>query len=210
VKPASIDPPEVWPRLWKDVHGTVAWDVGANCGQTIPVMLDRFKQVYAFEPAQECWPYLNDIDGNLTWLPIGLSDNDANVDLISIPDKIDTGQLVTAGTHGMEWNPDRPDAQTRTIICRTVDTLILRGEVLPPDFLKIDVEGHELRVLFGARQTLAVHRPEMLIEFHSQQLHSSVKALLEQFGYDCATVRHPHYRPGTTLWFSHGWIKATQ
>jgi FkbM family methyltransferase len=175
VKPAAIDPPEVWPQLWKDVTGTVGYDIGANCGQTIPVMLERFKQVYAFEPAEECWSYLNDIDGNLTWLPIGLSDTDDNVDLICLPDKIDTGQLVTAGTHGMEWNPDRPGAQIRTIICRTIDTLILRGETLPPDFMKIDVEGHELRVLFGARQTLAVHRPELLVEFHSQQLHSSIK-----------------------------------
>lgn len=210
MKPAAIDPPEVWPALWADVTGTVGYDVGANCGQTIPVMLDKFQQVYAFEPAQECWPYLNQFAGNLTWLPIGLSDTDDDVDLISLPDKIDTGQLVTAGTHGMEWDPDTPDAQVRTIVCRTVDSLIAGGEILAPQFMKIDVEGHELRVLFGARQTLAVHRPDLLVEFHSQQLHSSVKALLEQFGYTCTTIRHPHYRAGTTLWFSHGWLKATQ
>jgi hypothetical protein len=33
-----------------------------------------------------------------------------------------------------------------------------------PNFLKIDVEGHELAVLEGARQTLEKHRPTILLE----------------------------------------------
>lgn len=210
MKPAAIDPPEVWRQLWDGYEGTIGWDVGANCGQTIPIMLDHFQQVYAFEPAQECWPYLADFIGNITWLPIGLSDTNDNINLLALPDKIDTGQLVTAGTIGMEWDPTRDDAEVRSIICRTVDSLVNEEAIPAPDFMKIDVEGHELRVLFGARQTLALHRPDLLIEFHSRELHSSVKALLEQFGYDCATVRHPHYQPGTPLWFSHGWLRARQ
>jgi hypothetical protein len=33
-----------------------------------------------------------------------------------------------------------------------------------PHFLKIDVEGHELAVLHGARRTLETHRPRILVE----------------------------------------------
>lgn len=208
MKPAVIDPPEIWSRLWKDFGGGTGWDVGANCGQTVPIMLDRFTQVIAFEPAEECWPYLQQFAGNFAWLPIALSDRDDHIDLLELPDKIDTGQLVTAGTIGMEWDPRRPDAAIRTVISRTLDSLLEEGALDPPDFLKIDTEGHELRVLFGAKRGLAANRPDLLIEFHSKELHSSCFALLESLGYRLETVRHPHYRSGSPMYFQHGWIRA--
>lgn len=210
MKPAVTDPPEVHRRLWDGYNGDVGWDIGANCGQTLGEMLTRFSTVYAFEPAEECRPYLDDIDDDFTWLPIALSDTDDTVDLIELPDKIDTGQLVSTDAAGMEYDPTSSDATVRKVICRTVDTLINRGEVPTPDFMKIDVEGHELHVLAGARKTLAVKRPAILLEFHSKQLHRACTDTLSGYGYDTFTVRHPHYRPGTDLWFSHGWIKATQ
>lgn len=210
MKPAPIDPPEIWNILWEDFEGDVGWDVGANCGQTVPIMQQRFNQVYAFEPAEECWDYLAGFDGHYTWLPIALSDTNEEIKLIALPDKIDTGQLVTAGTHGMEWDPDLPEALTRTIPAYTVDHMITEKGIEPPDFMKIDTEGHELKVLFGARQTLAVRRPDLLIEFHSPALHDSCQTLLEQYGYKIETIRHPHYRAGTPMFFTHGWLRARQ
>lgn len=210
MKPAVTDPPEVHRQLWADFSGDVGWDVGANCGQTLPEMQTRFKTVFAFEPAEECWSYLDDFDGNVSYLKIALSDVDDQVDLIELPNKIDTGQLVSADAAGMEYDPASDDGTVRRVICRTVDNLVERFEIPTPDFLKIDVEGHELKVLYGARKTLAVQRPDLLIEFHSQELHESVKSLLGGFDYHISTVRHPHYRPGSELWFSHGWVRATQ
>lgn len=207
MKPAPIDPPEIWNILWDGFHGETGWDVGANCGQTLGVMKDSFRHVVAFEPAQECWPYLEEHD-HVTIMAIALSDHDGQLDLIELPDKIDTGQLVTAGTHGMEWDPEHPDAYVRKVQARTIDSLLHKGELPPPDFMKIDVEGHELKVLFGARRTLAVVRPQLLIEFHTQQLHTSVQQLLASYGYQCETVRHPHYPEGGDMWSTHGWLRC--
>ncbi len=173
MKPATLGPPETWAHLWDGFSGTVGWDIGAHHGHTIPYMLDRFDHVYAFEPTPDCWPALDKLDGNLTWLPIALSDN----------------------------------ADTRPFTL-TVDALVDQHAIWIPDFMKIDVDGYELRVLFGARRTLAVHRPDLLIEFHTAQLHSSCQTLLEHFGYRCDTIRHPRYRPGTPTWRQHGWLRA--
>lgn len=212
MKPAVSDPPEIEKSLWYGFGGGVGWDIGANCGQSYDEMMTRFDTVIAFEPATECAPYLDDLASTNTsyrWLPIGLSDTDSHVELVELPDKIDTGQLVTGGTVGMEWNPEHPDAVIRMVECRTVDSLVAEG--LPgPDFLKIDVEGHELKVLYGAKKELAINRPDLLVEFHAPHLHRSMVDLLEGYGYDVQTIRHPHYRPGTQMWFQHGWIKATQ
>lgn len=211
MRPASIDPPEIWHILWADFRGDVGWDIGANCGQTLGVMGERFKHVYAFEPAAECWPYLEAQAGpHLEVLALALTDTDGPLHLIELPDKIDTGQLVTAGTHGMEWDPDNPLANTRQVHGRTIDSLLRDGDMAAPDFMKIDVEGHEYKVLYGAKRTLAVVRPDLLIEFHTRDLHDQVRDMLVGYGYSCQTIRHPHYPPGGEMWWTHGWIRARQ
>jgi len=48
----------------------------------------------------------------------------------------------------------------------TLDAWMEAHPELPPDAIKIDVEGHELEVLKGGRATLARFRPALVIECH--------------------------------------------
>lgn len=207
ITPAPIDPPSIHPTLWAGIDGVCGWDVGSNVGQSLSEMTTRFEQVIAFEPAAECQPYLAPWrERGVTVLDIAVSDINGPLNLAALPDKIDTGQLVTPGTHGMEWDPEIPEAVRRTVPARSIDSLV--EEHPPPDFLKVDVEGHELRVLYGAEQTITDYMPDWLIEFHTPQLWEACVECLKAHGYQVSTIRHPHYAKDSPMWFQHGWLRA--
>ena len=76
-----------------------------------------------------------------------------------------------------------------------VDTLDRQAQTLPPPtFIKVDVEGMEIEVLRGARETLMRARPTLFVEIHgttpeSKRAHADgVIALLLAAGYRCQQV----------------------
>ncbi|MEX2582353.1 MAG: FkbM family methyltransferase [Gemmatimonadota bacterium] len=62
----------------------------------------------------------------------------------------------------------------------------LRG--LQPDFIKIDTEGAEVRVLEGARRTLLAHRPAIVLSTHGSELHRECITILRGLGYRLAPI----------------------
>jgi hypothetical protein len=59
-------------------------------------------------------------------------------------------------------------------------------------FAKIDVEGHEIAVLEGAKNTLSVHRPVLLVELEERHRKNSIAdtiSYLERLGYRGYFVR---------------------
>lgn len=209
--PAVPDPPEVDPILWAGFHQTpVSFDVGANGGQTLPRIHAFSDVVVAFEPSLESFTYLSErfsgIDGILL-TPLAVSSESGSVDLVAAPGKIDTGQLVTAGPEGMEWSAAAAKGEVRSVPCITLDHYA-ESTGLWPEFLKIDVEGHEEYVLKGADNILLTG-PEMLIEIHSEKLGRSIQELLtETYGYRIEVVRHPHYDSSSLLYRSHFWLRC--
>lgn len=70
-----------------------------------------------------------------------------------------------------------------------LDGLIAKEGLPPPDFVKIDVEGHEMAVLEGMACALAEHRPQLFIEVHGVERDgkrrnvAGIVSLLEAHGY---------------------------
>lgn len=85
----------------------------------------------------------------------------------------------------------RPSAGRRkeiSVPAVRLDDLVESGDLLPPDFMKVDVEGHGEQALRGAIKTIRHALPIILIGFHSSWEQQGVRHLLEPLGYqpfDC-------------------------
>lgn len=136
-----------------------AVDVGANVGMVTYLLRRHARKVYAVEPNPALAANLRrSFRGRrVEVLPYALSDASGTADLL-IPSA--AGQELT-GRSSLEpdANGDLP-VRRITVPVRTLDQLTL------PDvgFVKIDVEGHELAVLRGARGLLTGQRPSLMIE----------------------------------------------
>lgn len=215
VKPAPIDPPEVHDQLWRGFAGKVGWDIGSNTGTSLPEMALRASLIHAFEPSVECLPQLRKAaaaqgrgrNARVEIHEVAVSDTDGSVDLLAVPEKMKTGQLVTGNVTDPEWSPEQTGAVFRSVPSRTVDSLVEEFGA-PPNFCKVDVEGHEGRVLSGATKTIQDHSPSWLIEIHSTELGRWCRAELKSCGYRVEVIRHPYYPEGSQFWDHHYWIKA--
>lgn len=197
------DPPEAEAQQLAGWKGDLAFDVGANCGQSIRKILTQYSRVIALEPAIESYEVLAaDYPGTyrIVTLNAAVSDTDGDVTLLAIPQEMEMGQLVT-------WvGYEHDNAPVRTVPSITVDTLASTFGV--PDLVKVDTEGHEVHVLRGAPETLRKGQTNWMIEFHSKEFYDECCSILRKARYIVEPVRHPHYEYGSFSWFNHGWLRA--
>lgn len=123
---------------------SVVLDIGANIGVTARMFAARAGQVHAFEPSPRALRLLRANAGaNVTIHPVAVGDE---VGTVKIAEEV-TLDTSYVGDKGIE------------VKCVTVDSLNLK-----PDFIKIDVEGYEHRVLRGAAETIRCCRPVIMFE----------------------------------------------
>jgi FkbM family methyltransferase len=129
---------------------SVAVDGGANVGTWTRVLAERFREVYAFEPAPDSYEALvHNVaawgGGSVHTYPLALSDRAENVSLWTRRGRRSPSRQVRAG------------GRIRTV---RIDDLGLSDLA----FLKLDVEGYEERALRGAMETIARFHPVVMIE----------------------------------------------
>lgn len=185
--------------------GDVVYDIGANMGY-ISLMLAkrvcRDGRVFAFEPAAEAFELLQ-LNVSLNRL--------ANVKLLNAAAADRAGQVSLRVTGNLSmssivWHGSDPSATAVTVPTVAIDDLIDDGELLPPKFIKIDVEGAEGMVLQGMKRTIASQNPVIFLEC-SDVGRELTWPLLRNAGYRCQSAHtrewvetFDKYRHADFLW----------
>jgi FkbM family methyltransferase len=142
---------------------SVAVDVGANHGAYTYLLSQICKTVISFEPNKSLAKRLLDADlSNVKVMPYGLSNRSSECDLYL--EEVDG--LLETGTASINGQTNRGKSKSIRIKIITLDSLNLTQV----DFIKIDVEGHELEAINGAVQTIKKHKPIMLIEIEERHI----------------------------------------
>jgi len=156
----------------------ISIDIGANLGLFTHFMSKSSKHVFAFEPNP--YPLRNLkhlVEKNVTVLPIALGNTNGLTE-IRIPH------------HENGWSSNGASLASKTeepgkiidIQCRKLDSLNLENIGL----IKIDVEGFEIEVLKGARETLLKNKPAMIIEnetVHTEDT-NQLFSIMTELGYE--------------------------
>lgn len=158
----------------------VAIDAGANKGVYLYHLSRIFDRVVAFEPLPMLADYLRrSVPSNAEVHGLALSNAEGQATL-RLPSGFD--ELGSLEAHTKATWTTSAEIETHDVTLRTLDSYRIDNVSL----IKIDVEGHELAVLEGARETIARWRPTILVEVeerHGAGSVARVRDYLEQLGY---------------------------
>jgi FkbM family methyltransferase len=192
-----------WSSYWRGTHepkvqaavlalggGSVAgwscWDLGAHFGLYSIGLARRVGpggEVAAFEPNPASFARLRRHArmNRLAWLKIyeaAASDRAGHSEMFTY------GDLGSTGTH-LAYDGETREPACKPIPVRTVrlDDLVSSGELRPPDFAKIDVEGHAHRAIQGMIRAMRTRRPILIVAIHSKEEWAGVREVIEPLGY---------------------------
>lgn len=144
--------------------GSVCVDVGASFGYVSLVMATAGGVVHSFEPSPFTYRTLvetirkNGLEGELTAHHIALGDHEGVIDITQF-------------------------GESEQVKLMTLDSFVAKHGIGRVDVLKVDVDGLDLEVLKGARNTLKCFHPVLVVEMTDRQ--QEIHDLLKSVGYTC-------------------------
>jgi FkbM family methyltransferase len=158
--------------FFRDGGGTYL-DIGANIGlTTIPVAANFKVKCYSFEPDPDNFGFLvlnvreNCRHDNVSAFPLALSDFDGQIQLEKSHNNL--GDHRVRPHSAKQGRFGEQDRKVINVKCSKLDSLAL--QIVPPLFVKIDVQGAEPLVILGGSKTLS-RADVMLMEWSPYQMH---------------------------------------
>jgi len=146
---------------------SISLDIGANIGVISIAMAwaSPLGRVYAFEASSSnfrnlCLSVGENTSGNVAPLHVALYDESVTLEISNVPEMAGCSFLSSSGVR---------EGTSELVDAIPLDDWMHSSGLGRSDgikLIKLDVEGAEVRVLRGARQTIESHRPDLLIEFN--------------------------------------------
>jgi FkbM family methyltransferase len=165
---------EFW-RSWLK-PGMTAIDVGANAGVytfSAATRVGSAGKVIAIEPFPVCVSYLKETCriNQFNWVRVygaAASDRMGKTRLL-IQEASELNEVITDEQVALSIE------QYIEVPCLTLDSLIEQEEIESVDFIKLDAEGHEIKVLLGSKRLLADFSPIILYENIAREQKNNVE-----------------------------------
>jgi FkbM family methyltransferase len=173
--------PHVQKLIAREVERSgVFYDVGANVGfySLLASTLIEDGQVFAFEP----------LPANVRYLRRHLELNsirNVQVSEMAISDQVGTAFFQEEESGAMGRLETGGNYQVATT---TLDSLIFEQQMAPPSYIKMDIEGGELRALLGARSCFEKYKPKLILATHGKEVHEECCRLLRSWYFEVRLI----------------------
>ena len=170
-------------------HGSTVFDVGANKGDWSRAIYEKLNgkiRLFVFEPQESCFDELSTFVSSgavLTMAAVGEADGKAT--LYSSGDRAQNASFHMRNDTYFSGQVFMPC----TVDVVSIDSFMKRNEIESVGFMKMDIEGHEIFALRGARVALSTGAIRALsFEFGSPNLNSRTFfrdywSMLTEYGY---------------------------
>jgi FkbM family methyltransferase len=183
----NIEPELVWIKEFLPKNAII-FDIGANVGTFLYQLENKLdhEQIYAFEPNKKLYRRLKRLFPGMRVFPLALSDENTTAEF-KVP--VISGKTVasrgTLNTSYKEKGEERSYTEKVKVI--RLDDWAAIEHFNRLDFIKIDVEGNEMKTLSGAREVICRFLPVLMVEMeqrhHAKPIWQEISEV-ESWGYD--------------------------
>jgi FkbM family methyltransferase len=164
----NVEPELVWIKEYLP-KSAVILDIGANVG-TFLYQLEKklnHEHIYAFEPNKKLYRRLKRLFPTMRVLPLALSDENTTAEF-KVP--IINGKMIASrGTLNTSYKEKGEEkSYTEKVKVIKLDDWAAIEHFNKLDFIKIDVEGNEMKTLRGAKQIIKKFKPTLMVEMEQR------------------------------------------
>lgn len=192
----NVEPELVWIKEYLQ-NDAVIFDIGANVGTFLYQFENKLnhQNIYAFEPNKKLNIRLKRLFPSMNISSVALSDENTTAQF-KVP--IIKGKIVASrGTLNTSYKEkDEENSYTETVEVVKLDDWTQSQNIRTIDFIKIDVEGNEMKTLFGGKNIIQKFKPTLMVEMeqrhHEQPIWNEISEV-ESWGFEAKYLNRNNF-----------------